>query len=100
MEKVRMSEPLNAVELENQNLKQQLQNNAQGVENLLAQLDAHKGAIADANAINLNIRTQLILWQKQNKLLNDRNLELMKQIEGVNKQLEDATKRISELEPK
>lgn len=79
-------------------LNKQLAETNQGVQGLLAQLDAHKGMLSESIANNLQLRTNLVLFQKQNKDLNDNGLALRKQIEGLDQQLSDASKRIAELE--
>lgn len=71
---------------ENNNLKATLQNNANGIQTVLAQLDAHKQMINENNQIGVNLRTNIILFQKQNEMLNE--------------QLKIANSKIVELEAK
>lgn len=73
-----MSDQLSAVELENVNLKKQLEQNSQGVQALLAQIDAYKGELADSRTICLQLRTNLIMFQKSHKELSDKLNELNK----------------------
>lgn len=56
-------------ELSNQNkvLTQQLANNNQGVEALMAQIDAHKSMVNEALTGNLQLKAHVILLEKHNK---------------------------------
>ena len=51
---------------ENVQLKNALQQNSNGIQTLLAQVDAHKQIINENNQISVNLRTNLILVQKHN----------------------------------
>lgn len=57
---------------ENEALKKQATNNGLGVNALLAQIDAHKQKLNECLQIELNLRTNFILIQKQNKELSDK----------------------------
>lgn len=83
-----MSEELQA---ENAALKQQAEQNSAGIHGLLAQLDAHKQMLNENLSVTLNLRTNTILLQKSNKEICDKNAELIRL-------LEEANKRIAELE--
>lgn len=82
-----MSDQLTAVELENVNLKEQMQQNSLGVQALIAQIEAHKQFIQDLLNNVLSLRTNLNLFEKQQKLSNG-------QIEALNKKLLDAEAKI------
>lgn len=56
-----------ALELENQNLKSQLANNAVGVNQLMAQLEAFKGELADARTISFQLRSNLVMANRANQ---------------------------------
>lgn len=84
---------------ENDKLKGQAVQNSQGIEGLLAQLDAHKGTLNESLNTAMQLRTNWILAQKQNKNLNDNIQMMQKTIDGLNKQLDDATKNIAALTP-
>jgi len=86
-----MSEQLNALQVENANLKKKAENNSRGVEGLLAQIDAHKGLIHENLGQNLQLRTNIILFQKEQKAL-------VSKIEDLNKKLSDALTKIAQLE--
>jgi phosphate starvation-inducible protein PhoH len=70
---------------ENEELKRQFALNSQGVQGLLAQLDAHKQSLNEALNINLQLRTNLILFQKQNQEFTDQ----IKNLTATNKALYD-----------
>jgi hypothetical protein len=82
----------------NKNLTQQVINHSQGAEALMAQLDAHKGMLNESLTASLQLKAHALLLEKQSKRLQDVVDELNKQVQGVNKQLEDATARIADLE--
>ena len=63
-----MSE-LETLKAEHETLKQQMMQNSQGIHGLLAQVDAYKGELADARTISLQLRTNLIMFQKSNNEL-------------------------------
>ena len=90
-----MSDELKA---ENEQLKAQALQNSQGVQSLLAQLDAHKQQMNESITAGLQLRSNLFLFQKAHKEQADHIATLNKQIESLNQQLGDATKRIAELE--
>ena len=60
------------LKVENANLKNQMAANSQGIHNLMAQLEAHRGELADSRMISVQLRTNLILFEKSNKELNSR----------------------------
>jgi uncharacterized coiled-coil DUF342 family protein len=66
-----MSE-LEALKNENTTLKNQMAANQQGIHGLLAQVDAYKGELADARTISLQLRTNLIMFQKSNQELAEK----------------------------
>lgn len=76
-----MSEVL---QTENNTLREQLQNQSKGIENLLSQLEAHKGLVNEQLGVNLQLRTNLVLFQKE--------------LQKVNAQLADANAKIAALE--
>lgn len=82
---------IETLQKEIETLKQQAINNSQGVNGLLAQLDAHKNMLSESITSVLHLRTNLILFEKSNKEIAERNSELKKS-------LEEAHKRIAELE--
>ena len=90
-----MSEELKS---ENENLKQQLSNNTQGINSLVAQLEAHKQSLNDSLNLGLQLRTNLIMFQKANKELTDSLATQKQQIDSLSQQLEDATNRIAMLQ--
>jgi len=83
---------------ENENLKQQLAQNTQGVKGLLAQVDAYRQTVADSNNINLQLRTNVILMQQANKEQLEKIECLSKEIVDLNKQLAEANKKIAEFQ--
>lgn len=81
-----MSEEL---QKENALLKQQADQNSAGIHGLLAQLDAHKAMLNESLTASLHLRTNMILVQKSNKELADKNIELKKLLDEANKRLAD-----------
>ena len=81
-----MSE-LEVLKTENETLKQQMANNSQGIHNLVSQLEAHQGELADSRMISLQLRTKLILVQKSNNEIIEANNKLQKQLEEANAKL-------------
>ena len=81
------------LQVENENLKKQALQNSQGIQGLLAQVDAYKQLVNENTQISINLRTNLILFQKASE-------ELSGKVSALNKQLEEAKARIVELEPK
>lgn len=57
---------------ENATLKSQFVANSQGIHNLMAQLEATKGELADARIISFQLRTNLVLFEKSNKEISER----------------------------
>jgi prefoldin subunit 5 len=82
----------------NQELTQQVSNHSQGADALMSQLDAHKGMLNESLTASLNLKAHSLLLEKQHKRLTDIIQGLNKQIESLNQQLDDATKRIADLE--
>lgn len=80
-----------ALDIEIAKLQQELFQKDQGLEGLLAQLDAHKALINESLSASLLLKANQILGQKQNQKLVDT-------ISSLQKQLEDATTKITELE--
>ena len=60
---------VNDLQTENEQLKTQLNQNSQGVQALLAQIDALKEKVNEGNYTDLQLRTNCILLQKANKEL-------------------------------
>lgn len=79
-----MTDQIIALTSENKQLKDQLQNNSRGVESLLAQLEAVKAMLNDANTHAMILRTNNILLNKQLKTLSE-------QVESLNKELADCS---------
>ena len=67
---------LETLKKENETLKNQMAANSQGIHGLLAQCDAFKGELADARTISLQLRTNLIVTQKSNNELVEKNKAL------------------------
>lgn len=63
---------LEFIKKENETLKSQLAANSQGIHGLLAELDAHKGELADSRVISMQLRKNLILVQKSNEELTQK----------------------------
>lgn len=78
-----MSEQLNALELENKNLKVQAENNSKGVEQLLSNLDAHKQMLNEQLQTSLALRTNLITLSKQNQNLTAQVEDLKKKLDAA-----------------
>jgi chromosome segregation ATPase len=74
---------LEAIKKENETLKQQLAQNSQGVQNLLTQIDALKGELADSRTISMQLRMNLITAQTAAKHLNERVGELQKELDAA-----------------
>ena len=79
-------------------LTKQLEQQSAGVENLLAQLDAYKGSYNEAIQIGLNLRINLVMFQKENKKLHDKNVVLQKSVDELGSKLNDALNKIQALE--
>lgn len=92
-----LQKKIDELTVENTNLKNQLQQNGAGVENLLIQIDAHKGMLNESLSAALNLRTHMIGLQKQNKQVVDHANALQKQIDTLKAELEIAKQRIAEL---
>jgi uncharacterized protein YaaN involved in tellurite resistance len=78
-----MSE-LEALKQENANLKAQAGANQQGIHGLMAQLEAHKGELADARVISMQLRTNISLIQKSNKELTEKVQQLEAELAAKN----------------
>ena len=65
---------------ENEALKLQAVQNSVGVENLLCQIDAHKGMLNENFHVGLNLRTNILMLQKQNKQVVEHANDLQKQL--------------------
>ncbi len=83
---------------ENDALKAQLDQNSKGVENLLAQLDAHKGMLNESLNACVNMRTHLIIEQKKAQETAGKMGQLGNQITTLTQQLADANAKIATLE--
>ena len=77
---------------ENNQLKAQATQNSRGVQGLLAQMDAYKDQLSESMGTALNLRTSLIMFQKQNKEYETHVGQLNKRIEELTKKLEEANK--------
>jgi septal ring factor EnvC (AmiA/AmiB activator) len=93
-----LQKKIDALTAENNNMKQQIAQSQAGVEGLLSQLDAHREQLNESLNAGLNMRTNVIFLKKQNSKQVSEYNELKKQFDGVNKQLQDATMRIAELD--
>jgi hypothetical protein len=69
---------------ENEQLKKQMAANQQGIHSLLSQVEAYKGELADARTISFQLRTNLIMHQKSNNELVEKNKLLEKQLAEKN----------------
>ena len=79
-------------------LEKQLQNQSNGMQQLIAQLEAYKASLNESLNTSIQLRTHLFLLQKQIKDDELKKQNMQKQIDSINQQLNDATKRIAELE--
>ena len=61
-----LKKELESVKAENAGLKKQMQDNSAGVHQILSQLEAHKGELADTRIISIQLRARLILAEKSN----------------------------------
>ena len=86
-----MSE-LETLKQENEKLKAQMTQNSAGIHGLLSQLDAHKGELADARTISLQLRTNLIMFQKSNNELVEKVKALEAELAAVNEKAPDPAK--------
>lgn len=77
-----MSE-LDELKKEHDNLKAQMGANQQGIHGLLAQVEALKGELADARTISLQLRTNLVMFQKSNTELVEKNKGLQKELDDL-----------------
>lgn len=84
--------------VENANLTAQLNQHKQALDGMMAQLDAHREQLNENLNTGMQLRTNLIFVKKQNATLTKQNEEWQNKLNAVNKQLEDATKRIADLE--
>lgn len=76
---------LEALKSENENLKNQMQQNSVGVQQLFNQLEAHKGELADSRVISLQLRSNLVQAQKAYNELQEENKALKAKIEELGK---------------
>lgn len=79
------------LQVENEQLKNQLAQNSVGVQNLSAQLEAHKQSLSESINVGLNLRTNCVLLQKHIESLNVQCDEGRKLVDKLNA-------RIAELE--
>jgi predicted RNase H-like nuclease (RuvC/YqgF family) len=94
-----MSEPtIASLTAENAELKKQIENATANHSGLLAQVDAHKGMLSESIQSSLNLRTNLIMFQKKIQELSGVIQEKDKLINGLNQQLTDATAKIASYE--
>lgn len=77
--------------VENLKLQQQIDSNKVSINGFLAQLDAHKGLINDIMPHNLQLRTNVILLQKQAQEYHDKIIALEKTIENLTQKLAEKT---------
>lgn len=82
---------LETVKQENETLKNQMQQNSQGIQNLMVQIDALKGELVDARSISMQLRINLITTQQAAKYFQEQNEKFQTQ-SGVE---EPAVKEIS-----
>lgn len=81
-----------------ENIQKELASYKEHVKFLGAHLDAHKQQLSEAVTTALNNRTNVILLNKQNQELTVQLQAANKKCDESSKQLEDAAKRISDLE--
>jgi len=79
-----LQKKIDELQKENVNLKTRMNQNQEGVNNLIAQLEAHKGMVNDGLNFQVQARTQLVLLQKKIQELNAENDSLKKQVEALN----------------
>lgn len=79
-----LQQKVDTLNLENANLKKQLEVNQAGIDGLLSQLDAHREQLNESLNSGLTMRTNVLFLKKQNQKLTN--------------QLDSANKRIAELE--
>lgn len=89
---------VNELSLENDNLKKQAEQNSEGVQNLLAQLDAHKQFINEILVGGINLRTNIILLQKQVQELSVKLQESNSKFLEVKTQLDNSLLQLNELQ--
>jgi len=71
---------LNSVKKDNEQLKTQIDQHSRAAQALLAQLDAHKCELADSRAISLQLRTRLVMAEKDLEQLHKKVKELEKPV--------------------
>jgi CII-binding regulator of phage lambda lysogenization HflD len=86
---VDLQNKINELTQSNNNLTKQVFGHSQGAEAMAAQLDAHKGMLNESLTASLQLKAHSILLEKQVKKLQGIIDALNKQVEGLNKQLED-----------
>lgn len=84
-----MSE-LEDLKTENANLKAQAGANQQGIHALMAQLEAHKGALGDANIISMQLRTNIAMLAKSNQELAEKVQKLEAELAAIKEANKDA----------
>lgn len=77
-----MATPMSSIEVENANLKQQL-------EGLNAQIEAIKGMLNESTNNQMITRTNMIFFQKKFQESDNQNKELTKKIAELEKELEE-----------
>ena len=80
---------LDTLKQQNANLNDQINRTNAGVNNLFAQLEAHRAELNDSRAISLQLRTQIVILQKSNNELQEKlkSLETPKpSVDAVTKQ--------------
>ena len=83
---------IDSLSAENTNLKKQLENAVNQANGFVAQLDAHKQMLSESIQSSLNLRTTVIMFQRNIQEAQQKNQAAEKQIESLNQQLSDATK--------
>lgn len=91
-------ECLDTLKKENESLKNQAIQNSQGVNSLLASLDAHKQHLNDVNNLVLNLRTNNILLTKSNKELTEQFAKMQQAFATTQKELENVKNKLSTYE--
>lgn len=83
---------------ENVQLKAQMQQNQNGVDGLIAQLEAHKGMLGEQLNQGLALRAEMVRLNKQLQIVSADAQAKAQQVESLTKQLADATAKVASLQ--
>lgn len=83
---------------ENDQQKKTISQSQAAIDGLTSQVDAYREQLNETLTLGMTLRTNVIHIKRQYQNLSQEHDNLKKAFNGVNKQLEDATSRIGEIE--